>query len=74
LTQPSARNPFILPAIWEAVCLLIGVAVFLKTENVLAIVIAAIVGGVPVLLAVVRQVSGAKKTDAPTDRSKDLVQ
>lgn len=73
------HRPFQIAWVWEALCIIACVFVFLKTENTFAMAGLIALGAIPMVVVVMRfsvaqQKAGSTATPGAADRSKDIVQ
>jgi len=69
------HRPFQIAWVWEIVCVLAGVGLFLMTENIAALIGLIVLGAAPMMVVVLLYVRarGAEPGPKP-DRSGDIVQ
>jgi hypothetical protein len=77
LSQPLPglfrHRPFQIAWVWEIVCVLAGVAVYLTTDNAIAFIALIFMGAAPMAEVMLRYIK-AQKAGLQPDRSGDIVQ
>jgi hypothetical protein len=77
LSQPLPglfrHRPFQIAWVWEIVCVLAGVAVYLTTDNAIAFIALIFMGAAPMAVVMLRFIK-AQKAGLQPDRSGDIVQ
>ena len=67
------HRPFQIAWVWEIVCVLAGVAVYLTTDNAIAFIALIFMGAAPMAVVMLRFIK-AQKAGLQSDRSGDIVQ
>lgn len=67
------HRPFQIAWVWEIVCVLAGVAVYLTTDNTIAFIALIFMGAAPMAVVMLRFIKAQKAGPNP-DRSGDIVQ
>lgn len=68
------HRPFQIAWVWEIVCVLAGVTLFLMTDNVLLFVGFIMLGAAPMAVVMLRYIRAQKAGVVERDRSGDIVQ
>ncbi|MDO9471534.1 MAG: hypothetical protein Q7J28_00620 [Caulobacter sp.] len=67
------HRPFQIAWVWEIVCVLAGVAVYVTTDNAIAFIALIFMGAAPMAVVMLRFIK-AQKAGLKPDRSGDIVQ